>query len=631
MSSMETGPFDGAGEWVRRGVRSGTVALLGAAVLGTAWTGAAEAQVPVPDTLAVLDTIPVVGSRVSSTLPMRSRGVQVLDRAALDELPVSDIAGALGWALGVELAARSPAQVDVSMRGAGFEHVLVMVDGVRMSDPQTGHFDLNLTLPLAGVERIEVLRGPASAAYGGDAVGGVVNIVTRDAPGWEMTAEGGSFATFRGSVRGSTTLPAGARLILSAEEANSDGHREGTDWEHRLLNAGVRAPLLGGRVTADLGRATRDFGADNFYAPFPSFESTVASTASIRWRPAAGARIRVEPRLAWRSHDDDFILVRDDPSIYRNQHTSSQLTGDLTLRGELGRGVAWAAGGELQRSRLESNLLGERSEDRRSVFAELGWERLRLGTFGATVGIRHDDHDAFGGATSPSVTGFAQLSDALRVRASWGRAFRGPSWTERYYVDPAHAARADLDPERSSSIEGALVLTPGGGLELSAGAFRRVSRDLIDWATGPGEASVEDGGVWVTRNVNRAEFLGLEFDGRWATDALLVTAGVSLLSLDADAEPGFESKYALRPLTEQVTLGVARDLAGGVRGSVKGLHGKRPGEGSFRMLDLRLERQVLDGRAHLELRNLADSGHLDITGNPVAGRAFVIGYRIALR
>ena len=609
------------------------VTLSAAAVVTLGWATPVQGQgmgptgAHIPDTIAVLDTVPVVGSRVSSTLPMRSRAIQVFDRAALSELPVSDIAGALSWALGVELAPRSPAQADISMRGAGFENVLVMVDGVRMSDPQTGHFDLNLSLPLSGVERIEVLRGPASAAYGGDAVGGVVNVVTRRGPGWELGVEGGSFGTARASLRGSTELPAGARLTLSAEEARSDGHREGTDWDHRLLNAGVAAPALGGRVTADLGHATRDFGADNFYAPFPSFESTVASTASIRWRPAAGARVRVEPRLAWRSHDDDFILVREDPSIYRNQHTSTQLTGDLTLRGELVRGIGWAAGGELQRSRLESNSLGERSEDRRSVFAELGWERLRLGTLGATVGLRHDDHDAFGGATSPSVSGFAQLTDAVRVRASWGRAFRGPSWTERYYVDPAHSARSDLEPERSSSVEGGVVLTPSSGVEVSVGAFRRVSRDLVDWARVPGDEAA----VWETRNVNRAEFTGLEFEGRWVFDGLLITTGISLLSLEADEDPGFESKYALRPLTEQLTAGLARDLGMGVRGSVRAFQGKRPGEATFRTLDLRVERAVFDGRMHLELRNLADSDHLDITGNSVAGRSFVVGYGLTFR
>jgi hypothetical protein len=114
---------------------------------------------------------PVLGSRVSAELPLRTRSVQVLDRPTLESLPARSVAEALRWATGWSLGSRSPAQTDLSIRGGSFEQVLVLVDGVRMSDPQTGHFDLDLAVPLDRVERIEILRGPASAQYGSDAWG----------------------------------------------------------------------------------------------------------------------------------------------------------------------------------------------------------------------------------------------------------------------------------------------------------------------------------------------------------------------------------------------------------------------------------------------------------------------------
>src|SRR5690606_25516420 len=120
-----------------------------------------------------------VGALSSSLLPAALRSVQVIDRAAIEASPARTVAQLLTWALGVDVQARSPAQADVSIRGSSFEQILLLVDGVRMSDAQTAHYDLDTAVPLDEIERIEVLRGPGSAQYGSDAVGGVINIVTR--------------------------------------------------------------------------------------------------------------------------------------------------------------------------------------------------------------------------------------------------------------------------------------------------------------------------------------------------------------------------------------------------------------------------------------------------------------------
>ena len=177
---------------------SALVLLLGVSVmLSPPGLSAQERQERSGERLLALDTLKVeVGSRVSSMLPAATRAVEVIDRERIDMIPARNVAELLRWATSVDFMPRSPAQADLSIRGAGFEQVLVLVDGVRVSDRQTGHFDLNVTVPLDRVERVEILRGPASALYGADAVGGVVNIVTRNSgPQWEGRMEGGSFGT----------------------------------------------------------------------------------------------------------------------------------------------------------------------------------------------------------------------------------------------------------------------------------------------------------------------------------------------------------------------------------------------------------------------------------------------------
>jgi vitamin B12 transporter len=627
-------PAPRSGSRARRALLAGLVAFPALLVAGQV---AGQAAGQAGDTVLVLDTIPVLGSRVSAELPLRTRSVQVLDRPTLESLPARSVAEALRWATGVEVQSRSPAQTDLSIRGGSFEQLLVLVDGVRMSDPQTGHFDLDLTVPLDGVERIEILRGPASAQYGSDAVGGVVNIVTRRTPrGVGGRVEGGSFGTLVGAVDASTALPGGLALELAGEVGRSDGHRSGTEWEQRLGRVRLAAPLSGGRLLADGGLARRDFGAEDFYAPFPSFEATRTETASLAWSPAAASRIRVEPRVSWRGHDDDFILIRDNPAVYRNVHRSTQAGADLTVRLSPTPGVTLAAGGEVARHRLASSALGDRSETRSAVHLEMGARpvsRLDL-----SVGLRHDDHARWGGFTSPSVAAAWAMAPQLRLRASWGRSFRGPTWTERFYADPGHVPNPDVRPERGEAWEAGVQFEPAGGMTLRFAGFTRTNRDLIDWArpaTPPGVVDLSTA-PWVPRNVNQARFRGVELETSWQPEpGTELTLSGTLLSVEADAEPGFRSKYALRPLTEQVMAGFRHDLDH-VRVFVRGTHGRRAGEEAFREVDVRLDAPLpgersRGARVFVDLRNLLGSEHLDLTSNPVAGRAVYLGVRTGTR
>jgi vitamin B12 transporter len=634
--------------------------LLAAVALLLAATEA-SAQVPVPQadtvrpaaTPIALDTLPVLGSRISAELPLRTRGVQILDRRTLDALPARSVADALRWATGVELSARSPAQADLQLRGGTFEQVLVLVDGARMSDPQTGHFDLDLALPLESVERIEILRGPASSQYGSDAVGGVVNVVTRSRPhGASVRVEGGSFGTAMLALSGSTALPGELQVDAAVEGGRSDGHRDGTDWEQLLGSIRVTAPLAGGRVRGDLGAARRDFGAADFYAPFPSFEATRTETAALSWQPGPVARVRVEPRVTWRAHDDDFTLIRGNPAVYRNVHRSTQLGADVAVRfaiggaGGPGSGAMVAMGGEAARHGLDSNALGDRAESRGALFAELTG-RPAPGT-DVSVGLRHDHHERWGGFTSPSLAVAYELASAVRVRASWGRAFRGPTWTERFYADPGHVPNPDVRPEKGSAWELGFAIEPADGIGLSVAGFTRTTRDLIDWARPAGGGDGPEVAPWIPRNVNEARFRGLEVEGDWRpTGSTRLTMGVALLSARAGGETGLESKYALRPLTEKVTLGLEQVLPGELLASVRLTRARRggvrdldsearvtAGEPAFQDVDLRLTLPVpfpLAGsgaRVFLDARNLLDADHPDLTGNAVPGRAFVLGIEV---
>ena len=586
--------------------------------------------------LVRLETLRVeVASRTAASFPARSRMVVVLNAEQLRALPVRTVADALQWVANADVQPRSPAQTDLSLRGSTFEQVLVLVDGVRMSDPQTGHFDLDLAVPLDRVERIEVLVGSASALYGADAVGGVVNVVTREGGSrLAVHVERGSFDSWRaaGSVDGAV---AGVSAGGSAEWDHADGHRTGTDYETLQLYGRLSAPVAGGRFSAAAGHGRRDFGANGFYAPFDSYEETRTTTVATGWSGEIGGGFTLHPRLSLRRHGDDFTLIRANPAVYRNVHLSRQRGGELLARRRplAGRGVALAVGGELYRDEVESDnratpaaadALGNRSEDRGAAFTELGWAGARASLSG---GLRADWHESFGDAWSPSVSGSLDLTGFLRARASWGRSFRAPTWTERYYQDPASIGDPDLEPERSWTLElGAELALPGSGV-LRATAFRRQSDDLIDWVKPAGSPPTAPSTV---QNVESARYDGLELlvEGVRA-GGFRLDAGGSLLSLEAGEAEGLVSRYALRPLVERATARVARALLGG-RALLSGqiLHERRRGDDPYMLPSARLRVRLPWGELDLGGTNLTDEEHLDVTGNPAAGRALWLGYRL---
>jgi vitamin B12 transporter len=579
--------------------------------------GSLYGQSPLPhDTLRV-----EVGSRLVAGAAALTRSVDVLDRAAIEALPVRSVADVIARALGVDLQARSAAQADLSIRGSGFEQVLVLVDGVPVNDDQTGHFHLDHAVPLDAVERVEVLRGPASALYGSAAVGGVVNLVTRRGRS-ELVArtQVGSFGA--AAVGGEAAL-AGRRIAarVSADHDRSDGHRPGTD--HRITQArlAVDAPLADGTMRGDVAYAGRDFGAEGFYAPFDSYEETRTLTAALSWRPAPRTWT-LQPRVSFRRHDDDFVLRRDDPSFYRNQHTNRQLSAELVARWLPAERLRVAVGGEALRSELQSGTLGDRREDRGAAFIEVA-----AGTSYAmmvTGGVRVDHHSVFGTFASPSLSAGWRAADALRLRASAGLGFRAPTWTERYYRDPANIGTEDLGGESFRTAELGIEVH-GGRTSLDVAGFVRRATDLIDWARA---RDATDDEPWRTLNVARATFAGLETTVRAGIAGLDLTARATALEFGADAAAGMESKYALRPLTRTASLAAAGRLPAGVTGTVRGSHQRRAGGGAWQLVDARVARSFGDVDLFADATNLLDERYADIVGRPAPGRAFSVGARV---
>jgi outer membrane cobalamin receptor len=574
------------------------------------------AQRPTPS----LDTVRVT-SRASAPLAAATRSVEVVTREELDRRAGRSLAELIGFALGADVQTRSPAQSDLSLRGSTFNQVVVLVDGVRVSDVQSGHYALDLAVPTAMIERIEILRGSGSALYGSDAVGGVVNIVTRDDRGAaSLGLRGGSFGGAGASALGSgETGP--VTLIGGADVDRSDGHRSGTDYRITQLRLSAGANTRAGHVVADVGEGVRRFGAADFYSPYNSDETTRSLTSAVRLVPSADAPVSVSGSIHARRHYDLFTLKRDQPAFYQNEHISREAGADATVRAVVAPAMVAAVGAELLDARLESARLGDHRQTRRGTFAELTLGQLRGPTL--DLGVRGDWTSDVGGFASPSIGAALPVAASLQLRGSASRGFRAPTWTERYYQDPSNIADSSLSVEKFWSGEIGARWNPSSWAIVDLAYFERHATDLIDWARPEGSAPTVP---WRTMNFAAATYRGVETSVR--LPALLGidwTARASGLRFDASAASGTVGKYALRPITRTVGLSAETGVAREGTLTVDALRARRTGESDHVQLNARLLLPTAVGRASLELINALDASYLDGAGKPVAPRSVFVG------
>jgi outer membrane cobalamin receptor len=587
--------------------RSAFLLLLASAPL------AAQTAVPRLDTVRVTSR---AAAPVAST-----RSVEVITHEELEGRAGRSLAERLGVSLGTDVGTRSPAQADISIRGSTFNQVVVLVDGVRVSDVQSGHYALDLAVPMAMIDRVEILRGSGAALYGSDAVGGVINIITRDAlDGSSLAVRGGSFGG--ASVSGmSATTAAGTTIHVGADADRSDGHRTGTDY--RIVQARVSAarPTAAGRVVLDVGEGVREFGAADFYSPFPSYEDTRSATAALRLVADADAAVGVSGSLHARRHFDRFTLERDDPAFYQNEHTSTESGADAVVRARLGAFAAAAFGAEVLDARLKSARLGDHAQTRDALFTELSANVLG----GATVnaGLRGDWTPEVDGFLSPSLGIAVPVGSVARLRASTGTGFRAPTWTERYYVDPSNIGDSTLAVERFTSGEVGVLMTAVQWMTADVAYYERHASNLIDWARPEGSAATVP---WHTMNFAHATYRGVEATVR--VPSLLGvdwTARGSGLRFDASAEPGTTGKYALRPITRSLGLSAAAPTPRGGTFTADAVRAQRSGESDHLLVSARFVQPVAGVRASVELINATDADYLDASGKPVAPRSVFMG------
>ena len=426
----------------------------------------------------------VVGNRAEVALQSVGHTFDVITRAELKRLPIASVAEALQFVPGLDLRQRGPrgVQADLSIRGGTFDQVLVLINGIRMADPQTGHHVLNIPVPLENVERIEVLKGPGARLYGQNAFAGAINIVTKHPTGSSVTARAsaGDFGSAGFGVSG-TLERGGITHTLSYGKDLAQGYRPNTDFDITNTFYQGTLPTRGGTFELLGALSERAFGANGFYASPDAgqqYEEVQTSIAALTHKHEWADRYTLTHRVGWRRNQDMYVFFRNNPSLYRNLHVSHDVgyDGYLARDGELGRS---GVGLDVRRIGLSSNLLGQRQRTLVNVLVEHAFS-FGDGRFGVTPGATLNYFSDAGARVLPALDLYYRATDALRVYGNFGTTYRVPTYTDLYYEDPANEGNPDLLPERAVAYE-AGVQYDLGGLQFKAAAWQRTGTDLIDY------------------------------------------------------------------------------------------------------------------------------------------------------
>ena len=579
----------------------------------------------------------------------------------------------LKYAVGADVRQRGPlgSQTDISIRGGTQEQIIVLLNGINICDPQTGHNVIDLPCQLSEIIRVEVLEGPAGRAYGTSSLVGAINIVTRPdrESGADVTLEGGSFGYGKAGVR-ANLRNARWNNQLSASYARSDGYSRSKADRLNTDFSGSKAFYQGGyddehvRLSWHIGLADKGWGSGTFYATprwqaDEQYEHTTKLFTALQAETKQGA-VRLRPSVYWNQNRDRYEGYRGQPDVRKYNYNRCNVYG-----ANLNSYFDWAAGrtafgAEIRNEDLVSGNLGEPlfkpqhihgidrdytlGINRTNTSAHLEHNVLldRL-TLSAGFVAMKSSWSAAGWKLYPGVDVSYRFKDNWKIFASYNSSMRLPSFTEMYYKLQGYAADPHLKPEEMQAIEaGAQYVSPT--LQMKASVWHHHGQNMIDWIM---DTRLGNDAVWQSVNHTKINATGLEASVGLDLKQLLslntqhstLNVSYSYITQDKDLEQGLVSQYALEylrhKLVARLNTSLWRELSLGLNfrwqdrtGQYTTFSGDVCDYRPYALLDARLQWTKPRYTVYAELNNVLDNrDYVDFGNVPQPGAWLVVGSR----
>ena len=430
-----------------------------------------------------LKEVVITSTRIDLPFKENSRTIEVISSEAIKNSAATNVADLLQQVAGVDIRRRGTAgsQADLYIRGGGFDQTLLLIDGIKMDDSQTGHHTMNAALPIELIERIEVIKGPAARVFGQNAFTGAINIVTKKklASVASINAEVGSFGQLNTSVTFGEEYE-NTSFMAHIGSLTSDGYRTNSDYENKnYVLKGIfnkkKQPI---EVLATF--FDKKYGAENFYTTNPDwheYEETQNSVIGIS-TTFKTEKLKITPRVYWRRGQDVFLLKRDDPSFFKNLHITNKVGVETNASYTSKLGVT-GFGVDVSRVSISSNNLGKRDRIMANLFLE---HRFKLANdkLDITPGVAVTYFSDFKFHAFPGVDIGYQFSENLKAYGNLGVTYRIPTYNDLYYNDPGTIGNENLEPEEAFAQEVGLKYN-SGKFTSSVALFNRDATNLIDF------------------------------------------------------------------------------------------------------------------------------------------------------
>lgn len=615
----------------------------------------------------MLEEVSVTGSRAPLTRSQAARMVTVLERADIQQAPVQSINDLLKYAVGVDVRQRGPvgAQTDISIRGGTSDQIILLLNGINICDPQTGHNAMDLPVDLSEIVRIEVLEGPASRIYGTSSLVGAINIVTRPAQqtSADFSLEGGSFGY--GKASGRANLKQGRwNNQLSAGYNRSDGYS-------RNKAGGLNTDFSGGKgfyqgqyedqqmqFNWHLGIADKGWGSSTFYASpkwqaDDQYEHTTKIYSAIQGSSKQG-RLRLSGSIYWNQNRDRYEGYRGLPEKMKYNYNRTDVYGV-----SLGSYFDWAAGrtafgAEVRNEDLVSGNLGEPLSQTHHISGTdrdytLGVNRTNISgflehnvlmndvTISAGLVAVKNTWSAMNMSVYPGIDISYRPGNHLKLHASYNTSLRMPSFTEMYYKLQGYSADPHLKPEEMQALEiGGTIHYPR--FTIHSTLWYHHGQNMIDWIM---DTSKGNAAEWQSVNHTTINSVGLDIGMGFSVLNSKFSVDYCYIHQDKKQEENIVSQYALEylrhklvakalcPITKRLSLNVTARWQDRV-GSYTDFDSKVCDYEPYALVDTRITWQERKWKVYIEANNLFDTRYHDYGLVEQPGRWLIGGVNIHL-
>lgn len=523
------------------------------------------------------DEVVITSGKLSSFYMDAVRVVQIITKDQIQSLPAQNINDLLEYAINADIRKRGAdeVQADASIRGGSTDQTLIMLNGIRINDPQTGHHNLDIPVELSQVERVEILEGSGSRLYGANALCGIINIITNspDKNFIKLSALAGMHDLYQGIVSGGLSTKKSAHFVsLSAKSCA--GYTQNTDYDVKKAYYSGNVKTSGGNFELQAGYADKAFGANSFYsAKYPDqFEHTKTGFGSLKF--TSFGKVKISPLVYWRRHHDRFELFRDEaPAWYKthNYHLTDVIGSSVNARfnSKLGKSAVKA---EYFFEKINSNVLGNALNDTLNDVMDpsgyftksahrnnisLSFEHAYTAKkFAVSAGMLANYNEVYHFNFCPGIDASYTISPKVKWYVSASNSFRMPTFTDLYYVGPTNKGNSSLVPEKASAAESGIKFLHKG-LYAHVAGFYRYGKDIIDWVKKP------DSTKWESANVTELKTWGVEssvsihFDELLKNEIPVKSIDIAYIYMNSSKASGdYVSYYVMDYLKYKFTLGI---------------------------------------------------------------------------